>query len=353
MKIAILNDTHFGIKNGSDIFLDQAERFYTEQFFPYLIENDIKTIIHLGDYFDHRKFVNFKVLKRTRDFFIKALDDNDIHMTIIPGNHDVYWKNTNSLNSLDEILEQHDKITIINDPMTLSLGESKLKMAMVPWITKDNHKVVMEYLQNCDASIVMAHLELAGFQMMRGLDLKSHGMDANVFSKFEMVLSGHYHTKSTRGNIHYLGTQVELTWSDVDDPKFFHILDTETRELEPIQNTETLFYKIKYTNQKPSDFTSDQVNGKYVKVIVSKKDNPFLFDQVIDAISALGPLDLKIIESFDELHSDAIADSQVSLQSTEELLNSYVDAVESSLDKDRIKQMLQTLFTEAQAVKVI
>ena len=32
-------------------------------FFPYLDEHDIKQIIHLGDYFDRRKYVNFASMK--------------------------------------------------------------------------------------------------------------------------------------------------------------------------------------------------------------------------------------------------------------------------------------------------
>ena len=42
MKIAIINDTHCGIKNGSDVYLDNAEAFYSKVFFPYLEEHNIK-----------------------------------------------------------------------------------------------------------------------------------------------------------------------------------------------------------------------------------------------------------------------------------------------------------------------
>ena len=41
MKIAILNDTHAGIRNASDIFTDNANVFYNE-FFSYLKKKDIK-----------------------------------------------------------------------------------------------------------------------------------------------------------------------------------------------------------------------------------------------------------------------------------------------------------------------
>ena len=94
-KIAIINDTHCGIRNSSDIFLDNAAKFYNKTFFPYCVENNIKQIIHLGDYYDNRKHLNIKSLYRNRKDFIEPMIDNGMTMDIIPGNHDTYFKNTN------------------------------------------------------------------------------------------------------------------------------------------------------------------------------------------------------------------------------------------------------------------
>ena len=63
MLVALLNDTHCGVRNSSKIFMDYQERFYSEIFFPYCDANDIKHILHLGDYYDHRKNINFHALK--------------------------------------------------------------------------------------------------------------------------------------------------------------------------------------------------------------------------------------------------------------------------------------------------
>ena len=46
MKIAIINDTHCGVKNGSDVYLDNAEDFYSKVFFPYLEKHNITKILH-------------------------------------------------------------------------------------------------------------------------------------------------------------------------------------------------------------------------------------------------------------------------------------------------------------------
>ena len=48
MKIAILNDTHCGIRNSSQIFLDNAKDFYDNVFFPECEKHNIKQVVHLG-----------------------------------------------------------------------------------------------------------------------------------------------------------------------------------------------------------------------------------------------------------------------------------------------------------------
>ena len=45
------------------------------------------------------------------------------------------------------------------------------------------------------------------------------------------VLSGHFHQKSEFANIRYLGSQMQFTWSDYGDNKYFHIFDTDTQEI--------------------------------------------------------------------------------------------------------------------------
>ena len=59
MKYALITDTHFGVRNDSQILLEYQKKFYDEIFFPYLDKNDIKHIVHLGDLVDRRKSINF------------------------------------------------------------------------------------------------------------------------------------------------------------------------------------------------------------------------------------------------------------------------------------------------------
>ena len=352
MKIAILNDTHCGIRNSSDIFLNNAANFYDKIFFPECEKREIKHIIHLGDYYDHRKFVNFKALNHNRKHFLNELRTRGMTMDIIPGNHDTYYKNTNDLNSLKECLGHYmNEIHNIMEPTVMKYDS--LRLALLPWISPENHDQSMNFIQECKADWLGAHLELGGFEMQQGIE--SHeGMDHKLFEKFELVLTGHFHTSSRKENIWYLGSQLEFFWSDAHDPKYFHIIDTETREIEKIRNTYRLFEKILYNDEKMSynDYDVSNLDNKFVKVVVVNKSDTFIFDRFIDRIQNQDIYELKIAENFTEFIGENVEDDGLNVEDTSQLVDDYIDGVDTDLDKDRIKVDMRELMTEAQALEI-
>ena len=353
MKFAILNDTHACIRNSADIFLDHQEKFYSEVFFPYMVENNIKHIVHLGDYFDNRRFISIKGLHHHRRVFLSKLREHGITMDLIPGNHDVYYKNTNDLNSLKELLGHYmNEIHLVMDPTVMDYDG--MKMALIPWINSENEEEYMEFIRTCDADIVGAHLELSGFEMHKGIPC-THGMKPDIFSRFEMVLSGHFHTKSTKGNVTYLGSQMEFFWNDCDDPKYFHIFDTETRELTPVRSPLRLFEKIYYDDSGDYDYMNmdlDYLNEKFVKVIVVNKKDSFVFDTLIDRIQNRNIHELKIAENFNDFIGSNVQDETIKLDDTDTLLSTYIDAVDTDLDKDKLKLQVKNLMLEAQSMEI-
>ena len=352
MKLAVLNDTHCGVRNSSDIFLKYQERFFGEVFFPYLKENNITQILHLGDYYDHRKFVNFKALNDNRKVFLEPMRDLGITMDIIPGNHDVYYKNTNQLCSLKELLGYFtSNVNILMEPTVLDYDG--LKIGCLPWINAENSERYLNWLQNVKCDWIGAHLELSGFDMMRGIK-SPHGMSSDLFKRFEVVMSGHFHTKSSKDNIYYLGSQMEFTWADAGDPKHFHIIDTETRVLTPVRNPLTMFTKIFYDDTKGiPQINKESLEDHFVKVVVVNKTDPFKFDKFIDAIQQVKVHELKIAETFDEFIGANVLDDNISVEDTTELLDSYIEAVETDLDKDRMKTTMRSLYVEAQDKEIL
>lgn len=351
MKIAILNDTHAGIRRSSSVFMDNAVKFYEEVFFPYLKEHNIKRIIHLGDIYDNRRDININIIRRYRKSFLSRLRDEGIHMDAILGNHDTYWKNTNEVNSLKELLGHYmGEITIHETPSVVNYDG--MDIALLPWICADNYDKSLHFIQNCSAPWLMGHLELNGFDVLRGVPHHG-GMDPSLFSRFEQVLSGHFHTKSEHGNIRYLGTQMEFFWNDAHDPKHFHILDTADRSITPVLNPHTMFHRIYYddSTNKYDNFDFSIIDNKFVKITIINKSDLFTFDRFIDKIQQQPILDLKVEETFQEFVGENV-ESEVSAEETETLLDTYIDAVDTDLDKDRIKLQMRTLFLEAQSLEI-
>jgi DNA repair exonuclease SbcCD nuclease subunit len=332
--------------------MDYQERFYSEVFFPYLIENDIKHILHLGDYYDNRKTINFKALQHNRKIFLEPMRELGITMDIIPGNHDVYYKNTNELNALKELQGHYmNEVNLVMKPTVVDYDG--MAIALVPWINTENEKESLEFLANCKADIVGAHLELQGFEMSKGLPCME-GMDRKHFDRFDMVMTGHFHAKSTQNNIHYLGSQMEFFWNDCNDPKHFHILDTETRELTPVVNPITIYEKIYYDHENMRKFKDlSYLDNKFVKVIVTNKGDPYEFERFIDRVQSQKIHELKIAEDFKEFLGDNVGDDNINVDDTETLVYDYVDNVTTDLDKGRIKKEISHLMKEAQSMEII
>ena len=206
----------------------------------------------------------------------------------------------------------------------------------------------MAMVKRTDAEVCFGHFEFAGFQMYKGLP-NEHGMDHNAFERFDLVCSGHYHHRSARDNVVYLGNPYEITWSDCNDNRGFNIYDTETNELEFMQNPFRMFHKIFY-NDVDDDVEYDLTNlvGGCVKVIVVKKENFGKFDKLIDSLYSCNLVELKIIENFSEFEDNAVGEMDLKLDDTITLLNDYVDNTITDLDKSRLKTLLQSLYVEAQ-----
>jgi len=334
--------------------LDFYEKFYDEVFFPTLKSAGINTVLILGDTFDRRKYVNFFTLKRTKQMFFDRLADQNIQVHMLAGNHDTYFKNTNDVNSVDLLLAEYDNINVIDSPQTIHLnyGETSYDVCMLPWICADNYENSMLEIKNTSATICMGHLEVAGFAMYRGMP--SHeGLERSLFRKFEYTFSGHYHHRSNADGIFYLGNPYELTWQDYNDDRGFHIFDMDRRSLEFIKNPNKMFHRITYDDKKDTitDITNmdlSQYTGKYVKVVVINKTNPYLFDKMMSNLYNVNPVDVTIAEDFTDLTEGLDDDMLDQAEDTLTTLNKYVETIkDDGIDNDKLKTLLKELYVEA------
>jgi len=345
VKIALINDTHFGARGDSQLFFDYFMKFFDDVFFPYLIENDIYTIIHAGDLMDRRKFVNFNILHRVRKEFIKRLREENIEFHCILGNHDVYYRNTNEVNSVQELFGNDMKV--YEKPEVVNFDG--LDIAFLPWVNKENYNDSADFIKTAAAPILIGHLELDGYQVIRGIDYHG-GMDDKLFDRYEKVISGHFHCRQEKGNIYYLGTQYQITFADLNETKGFHIFDTSARELEFIENPHKMFYTLSYNDENgPIKVEVEQnlnLKGTYIKLFVEKKKHPYDFDRYMDKLYEAGAAKITIVEEI--VDSEWTKEEIVDLaQDTVTLINNEIDAIEEVEDKPRMKKLIKDLYMES------
>jgi DNA repair exonuclease SbcCD nuclease subunit len=354
LKIALITDTHWGVRNDHVAFMDNSKKFLDEIFFPYTKENSINTVIHLGDLVDRRKYINIHTARRLREDFLDPLVSGGYNVHFIAGNHDTFYKNTNMVNALRELVVGKYDFKV-HDQLPMEWNFDGTNVLMLPWICDENREASLHAIRNTRAQIVMGHLELQGFEMFRG-SIVSHGDDPSLFDRFDLVMSGHYHHRSSRGNIHYLGSHAEFTWSDYSDPRGFHIFDTETRVLTFVENPYRMFRKVWYNDTDAAFLNMDvdysQYKNSMLKVIVTNKSNPIWFDKFIENIEGENPIEMQIVEDHLNLALEEDSDIVNEAESTLDIFKKYIEGVESkTVNKEKLEKKIVELYTEALSVE--
>jgi len=347
MKIAIINDTHWGARNDSPAFIDYFNRFYDEIFFPYLQENNIKTIIHLGDVVDRRKFINHNTAHNFKLKFWNRIDELNLDTHVIIGNHDTYYKNTNEINALQNLnISKNAKVYTSSQ----TINFDGLDVLFLPWICDTNKEDTLYHIDNTTAQIVMGHLEIKGFEMHKG-HLNEQGLEKDLFKRFEKVLSGHFHKKSDDGHIYYLGCPYQIMWSDYNCPKGFHIFDTQTRELTRIPNPLIMFKKFVY-NDKGEDYSKKDLSeyeNTFVKLFVSNRTDTDMFDKLLDRFhNEINAYEINVIEDNNSDMSASVREDILEQgEDTLTFLGNYIDQIDTTLDKAKLKTFAKELYVEA------
>ena len=341
MKIAIITDQHLDGRKGSLPFWNYWQKFYDEIFFPTLEKENITTVFDLGDTFDNRKSVDFNTLNRIKYNYFDRLKKYEVHMLL--GNHCTYYKNTNKINSPELLLENYSNIKIYTEPETIFIGGKEF--LMMPWINVENKEECTKLIKK-GGEIMCSHMEVDGFEVTPGMHFEG-GFTVSDFKNFNRVWSGHFHHRSKRGNVQYLGNPYQMFWNDYKSSRGFHIYDTETDRLRFYKNPFEIFEKIFYddANHDYNKLDVSSYKDKFIKIIVDEKRNYQMFETLVDRLYNVGSHDVKIVEIL--VDSDDIDDVHLETKDTMTLLNEYIDEVDIAVDKSSLKSVMRSLYIES------
>lgn len=343
MKVAVLGDLHWGCRNDLIVFHKHQEIFF-KQFIDDLKKHNIKHVIQLGDLFDRRKYINFRTLNEAKRIFFNLLEDAGVTLYTLVGNHDIHFRESMDIVSTSLLLGEYSNIHVYTEPATLTLDNTTFDM--IPWVCSENEAAVNTFIKSSKSDICCGHFEIEGFAMYRGI-VAQGGMSVKTFDKYEQTWSGHYHTRSNKGSITYVGTPYELTWQDYNDTKGYHIFDTTDRSLTFVPNTNKTFVRLQYDDtQKLHNLDDIDLQDRFVRLVVVSKTDLYKFDQFISKLYSKKCYELKVVEDLTEFHDGEISE-ETDLEDTTVVMDNYIDSVDTDFDKDRLKLFIKSLYVEA------
>lgn len=323
-RIAVLGDMHWGCRNDNTRIRDFQCEFFDEQFFPYLDKNpDIKEIVSTGDFFDNRKYVSMPTLAHLRKSFIDPCIERGIKVHVIAGNHDLPYRHSNKYSSVVQILGNLSNFHIYESETSNVDG-----VTYVPWISRANHDDIHRVLKQ-GGRICVGHFETTNFAMERN-HICDHGTTTfSDFKPWDLVISGHFHHRSKKGNVVYVGVPYEMSFSDCHQTKGWHILDTSDLSLKLVKNKKKLFHSIEYSTDMEDFPDVSSMSECYVRLKITKNENPTKVGKLISLINSQGPHDFKIIDRSSEDYTSDNVDDIISNFSTEDIISEYIETVAS------------------------
>lgn len=345
-KTAIITDIHFCVRNSSLYYIERYRLFFDNIFFPYLKEHNIKRVLLLGDTFEDRKSVNVLGLDSCRTMFFDVLRDNNIEVISILGNHDVFYRNTNELTSMDIIDNEYSNVHLVREYEDFKFGNKTF--GLMSWVNTENLDRNLARIKSAQTDYLLGHYEIINFEMTKG-NFADKGFEPSIFKGYKKVLSGHFHIPSSIDNISYIGNSFQTSWDDYNSDRGFTVYDEITDQFEFVKNTYNNFDVIIYTDDVIVDqFDFDKYNNVKVRILVTQISdlNQSSYRQFIDTLNK------HVFEySVVEVKTESLSDTSsiiIAMKSNMEMINDYVNVLYiDEDDKKSVNKIMYELYNEA------
>lgn len=341
MKSIWLGDTHLGEGKDSK-WIQNIQLTFFKQMCDYAKANGIKVLLQAGDWFDVRSGITQETQRFMREEIRPMLADAFERIEIIPGNHDLHYKNRIMPNSVHENFHKDPLFRIHNEPTTINVGS--VMVDMIPWECKENKEQIREFIKNSDSPYSIGHWELMGFDFYTGIPAMS-GESKDFLSDYKTAFSGHYHAASKKGNVQYLGTPYTMTMNDCNDIRGFYVFDTEDESVTLIPNETTWHVKVNYKDVDRKDVS--MYAGKSVMLIVEKSDKNL--DATLSALeSVVEKLSEKYLEDFGgTLETE---ETEIEIKKLNQLISEYIESIDiDEKEKTHTLKYAHRLYMEASA----
>jgi len=285
-RFLIIGDVHFGNKNNDLDVLELQKKFF-ESVKEYIVNNGIKEIIFVGDIFHNRTYLKINIINEAIQLISDLADFCNIY--ILCGNHDVYSKTNNAINSLI-VFKYIKNVTIIdNEPLILKtpyysflfLPFFSIKEDEIAFYDKIKNKEYDSYFEKYNGINNIILVTHTSIMQHPELFEERFSVDLDALKRFFKVFNGDIHIRSEFNNVYNIGSIMSFDFNDVFNKKGIYEI-----QLNPFK---TIFIENKFDKQYKSyklnyleTFTKEEILSKLnnsivrIEIDLANKENKFL-----------------------------------------------------------------------------
>jgi DNA repair exonuclease SbcCD nuclease subunit len=312
------NGINSRLQQGIDVLTEITDICYNEE---------IDFVFFGGDLFHVRNPISVDTFNMTYDA-IKNLAANVHGLYMLVGNHDqlnrignVYnihaFENIEGVKMMDhvgywDVAYEGEVLSVLSAPYDYDVSYTEQCVNELLCGIKSNTRCMLLGHFGIDKALVGSNHVLRDKHLLTTENI--------CFSRFNKVFLGHYHKhQQLAPNAYYIGSTMAQDWGDQGDRRGCLIWDTESDEVIFHELTSPRFLL---------DPKQDEVKGNFVK-ITSNYDK-----ELQDKLYDLGALDVE----FEADKSEDVTFGAIAMNSDiNELLDTYIDNFNESLDADYLK----------------
>ena len=328
MKI-LFTDTHFGIKQNSQTWLQSQLDFLNQQLIPYIVDARGKgqevTLVHLGDVFDSRSTISVLIASEVKKAFSHLADLVD-EFIIIGGNHDYYSPNQSHVDTLDLIFGDIGNITLVtenNQPMITRgrEGQGDLYLSWYAW--HEHMDTVVEWVEKFRPARIFTHADIYGLT-------PGSPKIPDELSGIR-IYSGHIHIPNFKvSGLNNLGSCYPLSFADCNSQRGFYVQVGDSLEFHP--NTSSIsFWRIRGEAQLQELIGNPKNKKDYIEVYLPREK---IIDPSIQTL--LKSLDYKNLWIIPEIDHGLVME-QADLKSLD--IDACIDKLVPEALKDKMAQV--------------
>lgn len=334
-KYLIAGDSHWGISGCNQSMIEQNIKVWN-YIFEIARDYGVEAIIECGDFLDKRKEIDTNLL----DIINKnVMEKAPCPLYMIVGNHNLYYRDNSLVNNISIFQKMFPHSVTVVDKFT-SIGTIDL----VPWVNKDNVEDITKKILSSTNLYCVGHFELSGFPFdkVREATVNEERISKSLLSRtYKKVFSGHYHIRSEKDNIMYVGTPHQLTWIDEGVEKYIYILDDVSGELTELVVPFEMFKQIEIKEDNWKSYCNDDLKNKKVRIIYEDTFDTKLFNDIQTQFIQINP-DIQFIRKTTPKPKEV----EIKLDESKNLLDSILDYVKNIQpeNQDKVESLIKKVY---------